>query len=103
MGASLSNDIIETKILFRGLLQRTSGLEVFSFNKYLIADFEIWCWRSVFIGSDLVSFLSIRDHQLELLVKLVKVHYKIVSVGRDEVSFRVDRDVWVVALIGEEG
>ena len=51
----------------------------------------------------MVSFLSIGDHRSELLVKFVKVHYKVVSVGGDEVSFRVDREVWVVALIGEEG
>ena len=36
-------------------------------------------------------------------MKFIKVHYKVASVGRDEVLFRVDREVWVVALIGEEG
>ena len=72
------------------------------FDKYLIADLEVWCWRSVFIGRDLVLFLGIGDHRLELLVKLVEVHYKVASAGGDEVSFRVDGEVWVVALIGEE-
>ena len=38
----------------------------------------------------------------ELLVKLVEVHYKVASEGGDKVSFRVDGEVWVVALIGEE-
>ena len=55
------------------------------------------------VSSDLVSFLSIRDCQTELLVKFVEVHYKVISMGRDKVSFRVDGEVWVVALIGEEG
>ena len=36
-------------------------------------------------------------------MKLVKVHYKVASVGRDKVLFRVDGEVWVVALISEEG
>ena len=76
---------------------------MFGFDKYLVADLEIWCWRSVFISGDLVSSLSIGDRQLELLVKFVEVHYKIASMGGDEVSFRVDREVWVVALIGKEG
>ena len=40
---------------------------------------------------------------MELLVKFIKVYYKVTSMGRDEVSFRVDGEVWVVALIGEEG
>ena len=35
--------------------------------------------------------------------KLIEVHYKVASVGGDEVSFRVDGEFWVVALIGEEG
>ena len=35
-------------------------------------------------------------------MKFVKVHYKVTSVGGDEVSFRVDGEVWVVSLIGEE-
>ena len=47
----------------------------------------------VFVGSDLVSFLSIVNCQLELLVKFVEVHYKVTSMGRDKVLFRVDRDV----------
>ena len=78
-------------------------MEVFGFDEDLVADFEFWCWRSVFVSRDLVSFLSVRDHRSELLVKFVKVHYKIVSTGRDEVSFGVDREVWIVALIDEEG
>ena len=59
MGASLSDDVIGTKILFRELLQETSGSEMFGFDKYLISDLKIWCQRSVFVGGDLVSFLSI--------------------------------------------
>ena len=43
VGASLSDDIIGTKILFRELLLRTSGLEVFGFDEDLIANFEIQC------------------------------------------------------------
>ena len=61
MGAGLSDDVIGTKVLFRELLQRTSGAEMFSFDEYLIANLEIQCQRLVFIGRDLVSFLSIRD------------------------------------------
>ena len=79
-----------------------SGVEVFSFDKYLITDLEIWSWRSVFIGRDLVSFLGVRDCRSELLVKFIEVHYKVTSMGRDEVSFRVDGEVQVVALIGKE-
>ena len=44
---SLNDDVIGTKILFRELLRRTSGVEMFSFDEYLITDLEIWCQRSV--------------------------------------------------------
>ena len=103
MGAGLCDDVIGTRILFRELLRRTSGVEMFSFDEYLIADFVIRCWRSVFVGRDLVSFLGIGDRRSELLVKLVKVYYKVAGAGGDKVSFRVDGEVWVVPLIGEEG
>ena len=36
-------------------------------------------------------------------VKSIKVHYKVVSMGEDKVSFRVDREVQVVAFVGKEG
>ena len=102
VGAGLSDDVVGTKIFFREFLQRMSGLEMFSLDEYLIANFEIQCQRLVFIGGDLVSFLGIGDCRLELLVKYVEVHYKFVSMGGDEVSFNVDGEVWVVALIGKE-
>ena len=35
-------------------------------------------------------------------MKFIEVHYKFMSVGRDEVLFGVD-GVWVVAIIGKEG
>ena len=40
---------------------------------------------------------------MESLVKFVEVHYRVVSVGGDEILFRVDGEDWVVALIGKEG
>ena len=52
IGASLSNDVVGTEILFRELLQRMSGAEVFGFDEYLITNLEIQCQRSVFISSD---------------------------------------------------
>ena len=53
----------------------------------------------MFVGGDLVSVLSIGDCCSELLVKFIEV---VMSEGRDEVLFRVDREVWVVAFIGKE-
>ena len=61
MGASLSDDVIGIKILFGKLLQGTSGLEMICFDKDLIANFEVWCQRLVFVGGELVLFLSVRD------------------------------------------
>ena len=58
-------------------------------TKNLVADFEVRCRRLVFVGGDLVSFLSGGDHRSSLLVKFVEVHYKVAGVGRDEVMFGV--------------
>ena len=41
MGAGLCDDVVGIKILFRELLRRMSGAEMFSFDEYLIADLEI--------------------------------------------------------------
>ena len=58
----LGDNVVGTQVVFRELLQGTGGLEVFSFDKYFITNFEIWCWRSVVVSSDLVSLLmSIGD------------------------------------------
>ena len=56
---------------------------MFGFDENLVADFEVRCWRSAFVGGDLVSFLSVGDRRSELLVKFVKVHYKVAGAGRD--------------------
>ena len=54
MGASLCDDVVGTKIFFRELLRRISGAEMFGLDEYLIADLEVQCQRSVFIGSGIV-------------------------------------------------
>ena len=56
---------------------------MFGFDENLVADFEVRCQRSVFVGGDMLSFLSIGDHQLELLVEFVEVHYEVAGAGRD--------------------
>ena len=61
MGAGLCDDVVGTEILFRELLRRMSGMEMFGFDEYLFADFEIWCQRLVFVSGDLVSFLGVGD------------------------------------------
>ena len=40
---------------------------------------------------------------MELLMKFVEVHYKVASMGIDEVSFRVNGEVQVVGFVGTEG
>ena len=57
----------------------------------------------MFVGRDLVSFLSVGDHRSELLVEFVEVHYEVAGVGRDEVAFGVDGKIQIVALVGKEG
>ena len=61
---------------------------MFGFDEDLVTNFEVWCRRSVFVGGDLVSFLSVRDHRSELLVKFVEVYYKVA--GAEEFALGID-------------
>ena len=76
---------------------------MFGFDENLVADFEVRCRRSAFVGGDLVSFLSVGDRRSELLVEFVEVHYEVAGAVRDEVAFGVDGKIRIVALVGEEG
>ena len=76
---------------------------MFGFDENLVANFEVWCQRLVFVGGDLVLFLTVGDRRSELLVKFIEVYYEVVGAGRDKVTFGVDGKIRIVALVGEEG
>ena len=51
----------------------------------------------------LVMLLSFRDVVLESLIEFIQVCHKIPSLGRSNVTFRVDCDGRIVAFVSVEG
>ena len=80
-----------------------SGAEVLSFDKSLVTNFEVWCQSLSSIRKSLVSQLHSSHLLTEELVEGVKINGVFSSSFRGKVSFWVDGDVGVVALVGKEG
>src|SRR5882724_9461448 len=73
------------------------------FNVDSAADLEFWSGSSLGVGGWLVLALSFGHVQLKLLVQLVKVSDKNLGTCRCEVTLRVDGNVQMITLVGEEG
>ena len=80
-----------------------SGVEVLSFDKSLVTDFEVQCQSSSSVRRSLVSQLHSSHLLMEELVEGVKIDRVFLSSFKGKVSFWVDGDVGVVALVGKEG
>ena len=76
---------------------------VLGFDKSLVTDFEVQCQSSSSIHWSLVLQLCSSHLLTEELVEGVKINGVFSSSFRGKVLFWVDRDVGVVALVGEEG
>ena len=80
-----------------------SGAEVLSFDKSLVTNFEVWSQSSSSICRSLVSQLCSSHLLMEELVEGVKIDRVFSSSFGCKVSFWVDRDVGVIALVDKEG
>ena len=78
------------------------GVEVLSFDKSLVTNFEVWCWSSSSVCGFLLSQLHSSHLLMEELLERVKIDRVFLSSFRGKVSFWVDGDIGVVALVGEE-
>ena len=77
-------------------------MEVHGFDKSLVINFEVQCQSLSSVHRSLVSQLHSSHLLTEELVEGVKID-RVFSISfRDKVSFWVDRDVGVVALVGKE-
>ena len=83
--------------------QGPSGIEVLSFDKSLVTDCEVQCQSSSSVCGSLVLQLCSSHLLMEELVEGVKINRVFLSSFRGKVLFWVDRDVGVVAFVGEEG
>ena len=103
VSAWLSDDGERPKVSLCEFPRGPSGAEVLSFDKSLVTDFEVWCQSLSSIRRSLVSQLCSSHLLMEELVEGVKIDGVFSSSFEGKVSFWVDRDVGVVALVGEEG
>ena len=78
-------------------------MKVLGFDESLVTDFEVWCQSSSSVCGSLVLQLCSSHLLTEQLVEGVKIDGVFSSSFGGKVSFWVDRDVGVVAFVGEEG
>ena len=103
VSAWLCNDCERPKVSLCEFPQGPSGVEVLSFDKSLVTDFEVQCRSSSSVCRSLVLQLHSSYFFTEELVEGVKINRVFSSSFGGKVSFWMDRDVGVVALVGEEG
>ena len=103
MSAWLCNDGERPKVSLYEFPRGPSGVEVLSFDKSLVTNFEVRCWSSSSVHGSLISQLCSGHLLMEELVEGVKINGVFSSSFKGKVLFWVDRDVRVVAFVGEEG
>ena len=103
VSAWLCDDGERPKVCLYEFPREPSGAEVLSFDESLVTDLEVQCWSLSSICRSLVSQLYISHLFTEELMEGVKIDRVFLSSFRGKISFWVDRDVGVVALVDEEG
>ena len=103
VSAWLCDDCERPKVSLCEFPRGPSGAEVLSFHESLVTDFEVRCRSLSSIHRSLVSQLCSSHLLTEELVEGVKINRVFSSLFGGKVLFWVDRDVRVVALVGEEG
>ena len=103
VSAWLCDDGERPKVSLCEFPQGPSGAEVLSFDESLVINFEVQYWSSSSVCGSLISQLCCSHLLMEELVEGVKINGVFSSSFRGKVLFWVDRDVGVVALVGEEG
>ena len=102
MSAWLCDDGERPKVSLYKFPQRPSGAEVLSFNKSLVTNFEVQCQSLSSVHRSLILQLCSSHLLTKELVEGVKIDRVFLSSFKGKVSFWVDGDVGVVALVGEE-
>ena len=77
-------------------------MEVFRLEVHLITNLEVWGQTPFCICWSLVAFLGFQHLQLEEGMEFVQICDVGLGRGRGEITIRVDGEVGVIALVGEE-
>ena len=103
VSAWLCDDCERPKVSLCEFPQGPSGVEVLGFDESLVTNFEVQCWSSSSICRSLILHLCSSHLLTEELVEGVKIDGVLSTLFEGKVSFWVDRDIGVVALVDEEG
>ena len=103
VSAWLCDDCERPKVSLCKFPRGSSGAEVLSFDESLVTNFKVQCQSSSSVRGSFVLQLHSSHLLMEELVEGVKVDGVFSSSFGGKVSFWVDRDVGVIALVGEEG
>ena len=87
----------------REFLRRACRRDVFRADIDEVAYFELRGRNTVLVSLDLVAGLSSSDVGAEMGMEFVEVHCELTSAGGGQIALRVDSEVGVIALVGEEG
>ena len=98
----MQGSLVWAKELVRKFLGWSGHMEELSLDKCLTTDWELRCSGSSGICGNLVAMLGVSYMCLELLVKLIKVCDKVTCTSGCEVTLRMNGNVQVIALVGEE-
>ena len=75
---------------------------MFRQNEDFRSDWKLGVWDAQLIGLFLVTLLGVFDFSTEVGMELVKIYGKIPGSVRSDINFRLNGDVWMITLIGEE-
>ena len=102
MRSSLSQNLEGTQELLRKFLGGTGSTEELGFNKGLLTNCEVRSEKVLGVSGSLITDLSLSNSCLKFLVEFVKVNHKVFGMGRSEVTFWVNGEVWMITFIGKE-
>ena len=103
MGAGMCKDFIQSKEFLCEFLGGLCRTEELSLDVCLATDFEFWGQKPSGISRNLVLMLSFSYVLLKLLVQLVEVGDKVMCACGSEGVFRVNGEVRMITLVGQEG
>src|SRR5882724_2483544 len=103
MGAGSCKDFVRSKEFLCEFLGGSCHTEELSLDVCLATDFEFRGRKPSGISRNLVSMLSFSNVLLQLLVQLVEVGDKVMCACGSEGVFRVNGEVRMITLVGQEG
>src|SRR5882672_4635647 len=103
MGAGSCKDFVQSKEFIGKLLGRSCCMEELSLDISVATNLEFRSQKLSGISGSLVLMLSFSNVLPKFVVKFVEVSDKVMSACGSEVALRVNCEVRMITLVGEEG